>query len=124
KRLSQLVVSRNTFFYVMVVVVVLTNASLLGFYKMLSIISRRAVKPEDIIRNESHNTRIVNWIGSFAIVLKLFYCIGVVFIGLHNALENTASTSNSYIVYFGLGLIFIWLIGLAYILATRSRRTK
>lgn len=119
RSISQLVLSRNSFFYAMIAVVVLSNGLLLALSKVVGLI-KSPENGEDsgiMFRN-----RIINWLGCFSIVLNIFYIVGVFFVGFHNDPQYVAPESYNILVYGSILLIVacvLWLV----VIALQRKRT-
>ncbi|MCG8389410.1 MAG: hypothetical protein MJA30_27915, partial [Cytophagales bacterium] len=67
------------------------------------------------------NSLLINWQLSFAIVLNLFYVVGLNFIFLFNSGEKFNYDSFGYLVLLALGLILVWLVALPILVVRQSR---
>ena len=122
---SEITISKNAFFYSMIAIVVSTNGSILMLSKVLQLLTARHLKENDgFYPQEGHNNRLINWLGSFSIILNLFCIIGVLFVGLYNTIEKEAGHPYIYIVYTSLFLMLVWLLGLIYIIASKRKGMK
>ncbi|MBL6449117.1 hypothetical protein JMN32_22590 [Fulvivirga sp. 29W222] len=96
--------SRETFFYLSLAVLVVANFSLYTVSRSLR------------YRKESLNALMTNWQLSLAGVLNFFFIVIWNFISLVNSGENFDYDNFGYMIYVALGLIVIWVIALPVLL--------
>lgn len=110
---SSIFLSRDVFFYLMVGIMVFTNATLLTMAKVLNIIPVKT--------HVGFTEGIINWLGSFSVILNLFYSITALIVGFYNNPAYNSSTHYNYLAYIGLVLILVWVLGLVYVLAQKNK---
>ncbi len=100
---------KENFFYVALALLTISNFSLYALSKNMK------------YKNEVLNSLLINWQLSFAIVLNLFYVVGLNFIFLFNSGEKFNYDSFGYLVFLALGLILVWLVALPILVVRQSR---
>ncbi|UII25562.1 hypothetical protein LVD15_19960 [Fulvivirga maritima] len=101
-------ISRETFFYVSLIILVVANFSLYTVSRSLQ------------YRDESIKNIMTSWQLSFALVLNFFFIIIWNFISLVNSGEHYAYTNSGYLIYVALGLIALWVLALPLILIKKK----
>ena len=97
-------IERETFFYLGLLVLTVTNFSLYILSKNLR------------YNSESAHELMMRWQYSFAAVINLFLVVIMIFLYLANSGENFNFDSFGYMIFVSLGLIFIWVLSLPVII--------
>ena len=103
-------VTRDTFFYIMLGVLSLTNVL---FYGLVHYANSRF--------HEGLLVTLRSWSFSFATVLNAFFVVGMLFINTFNSGEQFNYQNLGYLIYFTLGLIMIWLLSFPFIVIKKLR---
>lgn len=103
-------VSRDTFFYISLAIVTLSNFALYALSKNLR------------YKNLNINVIISSWALSFAGVLNFFFIVTMNFFFLFNSGEKFNYNSFGYLIIVGLILIIIWVLGLPVFLIREKNR--
>lgn len=101
---------RESFFYIALGILTVCNFSFYALTKNMK------------YRSEEMNTLLVNWQLSFAIVLNVFYIIGVNFIFLLNSGEHFNYDNFGFLIIISLSLIVLWVFALP-VLVIRQRKS-
>lgn len=110
---SSIFLSRDVYFYAMIGIMVFTNATLLTMAKVLNIIP-------SLEASNTFKVNIINWLGSFSVILNLFFSITALIVGFYNNPAFESPTHYNYLAYIGLVLILVWLFGLLYVLVKKN----
>ncbi len=113
--------SRNAFFYAMIAIVALSNGLLLALARAVSLTKTPELAGTDVSDKALFKTRIVNWLGSYSIILNIFYIIGIFFVGFHNDPQYVAPKSYDILAYGSILLLIGWLIWLPFIIFKRNK---
>ena len=116
-----MLISKNAFFYTMIIIIVLTNAVLLALSKFIGMLKTDNKSNRFIFGDEPFKKNLINWLGSFSVVLNLFYAMGTLFIGLYNNIEYVPTAGYSFLVYASIILIVGWLFWLVYIVLKKVK---
>lgn len=119
--IPSILLSKNSFFYSMVLLIVLTNAIFLALSKFIGLLKTDNRSNKMFFGDESFKKNLINWLGSFSVILNLFYAMGALFVGLHNNIDYVPSTSYSFLVYASIILVVGWLFWLVYIVLKKVR---
>lgn len=114
-------VSRNTFFYTMIAIVVLSNGLFLALSKAINLIKADDIKRNIYLENDAFRTSLTNWLGSFSAILNLFYAVGTMFVGLHNNPEYVLTSTYSSLAYLSIFLIIGWIFWLVVIVLRKVK---
>lgn len=76
--------------------------ALLGVVNVMIYIFTKSIAPSEDFRT---------WFTGLIITLNTFFIIGFSFIGLYNSSENFDFSRIGFVLYFGIGLVGIWLTG-------------
>jgi len=88
---ESLVVGRERFFYIAMVLISLSNVVVYLFSKKLT--------PQEDFRT---------WLHGLVITLNIFFIIGLSFTSLYNSSENYDYTRIGFIIYSSVGLVLVW----------------
>ena len=88
---ESLVVGRERFFYIAMVLISLSNVVVYFFSKKLT--------PQEDFRT---------WLHGLVITLNIFFIIGLSFTSLYNSSENYDYTRIGFIIYSSVGLVLVW----------------
>ena len=102
---------KENFFYIALAILTISNFSFYALSKNMK------------YKNEVLNSLLINWQLSFAVVLNLFYVVGLNFIFLLNSGEKFNYDSFGYLVFVAFGLILAWLVALP-VLVIRTTRVS
>ncbi|UII19063.1 hypothetical protein [Fulvivirga ligni] len=100
--------SRETFFYLSLLILVVANFSLYTVSRSLQ------------YRDESIKQIMTSWQLSFAMVLNFFFGVIWNFLSLVNGGEHYEYTHSGYLIYVALGVIALWVIALPVILLVKK----
>lgn len=114
-------VSRNTFFYTMIAIVVLSNGLFLALSKAINLVKADDINRNEFLENSAFRTCLTNWLGSFSAVLNLFYAMGTIFVGLHNNPEYVLTSTYSSLAYLSIFLIIGWIFWLVVIVLRKVK---
>lgn len=120
--ISEVLLSRNAFFYSMIALIVVSNGVLLALANVITLTkSAKNRHSAGDLGQPLFKSRIVNWLGSFSTILNIFYIIGVFFVGFHNDPQYVAPKSYSILVYASLIFIAAWIIWLPFIILRKNK---
>lgn len=96
--------------------------SMLSLFAVVAIISFWIIKLISALPGETagYKRSLINWSGTFAIVINIFLIISLIIIAIVNNTEQGVSGNYTALAYAGPLLIVIWLFWLLVVLAKRS----
>ncbi|HNP16801.1 MAG TPA: hypothetical protein PKL31_00095 [Fulvivirga sp.] len=93
-------ISRESFFYLSLVIITLSNFT-------LYIVARKLKDRENKIAEF-----VYGWLMSFAVVLNFFFMISMSFVQVNNSGEMYDFTYLGYLIFIALGFIVLWVLAL------------
>ncbi|MDQ3394460.1 MAG: hypothetical protein M3512_10170 [Bacteroidota bacterium] len=120
--LAGTVISRETFFYGILILFVLSNILCIALGRaILQLPARETISGAPIFFNEASKGGVIAWLKSFCIVLNAFFIFGAMYIGMLNNEEEIQSTNFNFLIYIGPILILIWLLLFVFIILRRPK---
>lgn len=117
---QDVILSQNAFFYIVIAIVVLSNGVLMALSKVIKLVRNenqddRQGSRATILSGNTFEKSLANWLGSFSVVLNIFYAMGIFFVGLYNNPEYALTGTYSILAYFSIFLIIAWIFWLVVI---------
>ncbi len=109
--IDKIIVTKGTVFY-----------SMIAIFALVAILTFWFVKLIDALPGESEKekNRLINWSGTFAIVINIFLIISMIIIAIINNVEQKQPGDYTLLAYVGPVLLLLWLFWLVFNLFSRS----
>ena len=111
-------ISREYFFYGMLVLFVISNILCIGLGKALEQIPAQHKTPQGgtVFFNAATKNAIIGWIKSFCIILNAVFIFGLMYIGMLNNTESIKGGNFGIFLFIGPVLVIIWILMLVFII--------
>lgn len=118
-------ISKETFFYAVLFLFVITNALCISLGRALKQLpARQSVSGSAVFYNMESKNGIIAWLKSFCIILNTLFIFGLVYIGMLNNEEAIKGTNYNFFFYTGPILVLIWLLLFVFIILRRPKNKE
>ena len=101
-------IDREVMFYIMMAVIAITNSVIYALARKSALTMK---KSRSVVAR-----KITGWKYGLGITLNFFFLISMQFINIFNSGEKYDYDNFGYLVYFSLGLVFVWILSLPFVL--------
>jgi len=110
-------ISRDIYFYIGLAVFIISNLIWYLFNTVINTFSKKAVniQPASIFHRENVH-RLIDWFNGFSFLSNVFFMVILILIGIMNNSADLRITHYGWMIYFSLGLLFVWVLVLGYLL--------
>jgi hypothetical protein len=118
-------ISRETFFYSVLFLFVISNILCISLGKALKQLpARQSLSGNAIFYNSASKNEIISWLKSFCIILNALFIFGTIYIGMLNNEEAVQGKSYNFLFYIGPILIIIWILLFVIVILRRPKNSE